>query len=312
MKVAVIGTGKQFIKRVSALNFKEDRLVGISYFTKHNYNLKRFDTATIYKNWKKCIDESKADTIIICTPPYLHKKIVSYALNKRKHVLCEKPMTQSAKDAKYLFILAKKKKRILKCGFNHRHHPGIILAKKIIQKKSFGNILFSRCVYGICGRKNYLREWRANPKFSAGGNFIEHGIHLIDLLRWFIGDPITISLASSNIINKKRKLDQDVMAILKFKNKSIASLHTSLNQWENRFLIEIYGEFQYIEVSGISASYGNQKVKLGSKKSTGPFEYKYFDFRTSDNSWANEWQHFKNVINGKEKLIGDAYDAYKL
>ena len=41
MKVAVIGTGKQFIKRVSALNFKEDRLVGISYFTKHNYNLKR-------------------------------------------------------------------------------------------------------------------------------------------------------------------------------------------------------------------------------------------------------------------------------
>ena len=47
MKVAVIGTGKQFIKRVSALNFKEDRLVGISYFTKHNYNLKR-----LYPNQK--------------------------------------------------------------------------------------------------------------------------------------------------------------------------------------------------------------------------------------------------------------------
>ena len=311
MKVAIVGTGLQFKRRMSGLDPEKDQLVGVAFFTKSKSKLYPKNQSIYFADWKKCIDESGAEAIIVCTPPHLHKKIVYYALNNNKHVLCEKPMTQLSDDAKYLFQLAKKKKKILKCGFNHRHHPGLKLTKELIKRKSFGKLLFARCVYGINGRKNYFKEWRANKKFSAGGQFIEQGIHLIDLLIWFIGNPIKISLSTSNIVNKKQSLEESGMAVLKFENHVTASIHTSLTQWDNRFNFEIYGENQYVEISGLAGSYGNQKVKLGTKKSKGPFEYKYFDFRSSDVSWSNEWKHFKSAIKGKTKLIGNGHDAYK-
>ena len=313
MKVAIIGTGLQFKRRLSAIDKKVDQLVGICYFKKNIFKSNFVNVKSkIYDNWKKCIIDSKANIIIVCTPPFLHKEIVSFALNNKKHVLCEKPLTKNSKDAKYLFQLSSKKKKILKCGFNHRHHPAIILIHKLLKrKKDFGKILFARCVYGINGRDDYYKEWRANLKFAAGGQFIEQGVHVIDLYRWLIGDPISVSLVTSNIINKKQKLEESGMAIFKFKNQATALMHTSLTQWENRFSLEIYGKNKYIEMSGLAGSYGPQKIKYGVRKKTGPFEYKYYDFRSQDKSWVNEWLHFKNVIRGKEKLIGGAEDAYK-
>ena len=48
--------------------------------------------------------------------------------------------------------------------------------------------MFGRCRYGICGRPGYEKEWRADPKQAAGGQFIEQGTHALDLFRWFLGE----------------------------------------------------------------------------------------------------------------------------
>ena len=92
-----------------------------------------FDFAT--ENYHELLDRD-LDGVIVSSPHTLHFEHSKAALSKGINVLCEKPMTQSSDDAKYLFQLAKKKKKILKCGFNHRHHPGIKLTKELIKKIS--------------------------------------------------------------------------------------------------------------------------------------------------------------------------------
>lgn len=78
--------------------------------------------------------------------------------------------------------LAAENKVILKCGFNHRHHPAMIKANELIKSGAIGKPITGRALYGICGRENYEKEWRSDVEITAGGQLMEQGIHCIDLL----------------------------------------------------------------------------------------------------------------------------------
>jgi predicted dehydrogenase len=139
------------------------------------------------------VDRGDIDAVLVLTPPDTHAEITIAAMESGKHVLCEKPLSRTISEAKKMVKTADDNKVILKCGFNHRHHPAISEAKKILDSGELGKPLFARCNYGICGRPEYENEWRADPKHAAGGQFIEQGIHAIDLFRWFLGEIIEVT-----------------------------------------------------------------------------------------------------------------------
>ena len=151
----------------------------------------------------------------------------------------------------------------LKCGFNHRHHPAIWEAKKMVDQGKIGKPLFARCRYGICGRPGYEKEWRADPAQAAGGQFIEQGTHAIDLFRWFMGEIVEAVCMTGVEYFKKQSLDDNGMAIFRTASGAMASLHTSLTQWKNQFSFEVFGEDGYLGVEGLGASYGTEKLIAG-------------------------------------------------
>ena len=105
-----------------------------------------------------------------------------------KHVLCEKPLCRTIEEADRMLAVAKATGRVLKCGFNHRHHPAVEEARRIVDSGRLGRLIIGRCRYGIVGRPGYENEWRADPTRAVGGHMGEQGIHAIDLFRWFLGD----------------------------------------------------------------------------------------------------------------------------
>src|SRR6185312_11850692 len=111
------------------------------------------------------------------------------------HVLVEKPAARSLQELLPVRAAAQRHRVSVKAGYNHRFHPGLMKAKKIVDAGILGPLYYVRARYGHGGRKGYEREWRCNRAISGGGELIDQGTHLIDLSRWFLGD-LTLDYAA--------------------------------------------------------------------------------------------------------------------
>ena len=76
----------------------------------------------------------------------------------------------------------------LKVGFNHRFHPAIRKAKEICDDGGIGRPFCIRARYGHGGRPGMEKEWRASRDLCGGGELLDQGVHVVDLVRWFGGE----------------------------------------------------------------------------------------------------------------------------
>ena len=189
MRVGLIGAGLQGWRRAPVLKqFPGTEVVIVA--TAHRETAERLANSIgcqATTNWAEVV-EKDLDAVLVCTPPHLHAPISIAAMKTGKHVLCEKPLARSLDEAEEIVKVAQENGVKLKCGFNHRHHPGIQQAREWFDNGIIGELNFLRCRYGICGRPGYEKEWRAKPEIAGGGHLMEQGIHAIDLFRWFLGE----------------------------------------------------------------------------------------------------------------------------
>ena len=99
-----------------------------------------------------------------------------------------KPAGRRAAELDPVIEAARRNGVLVRVGFNHRYHPALLQARRLIEEGELGELMFLRGRYGHGGRVGYDREWRADPELSGGGELIDQGVHLIDLARWFAGD----------------------------------------------------------------------------------------------------------------------------
>jgi predicted dehydrogenase len=260
-------------------------------------------------DWRATIERADIHAIVVCTPPHLHAEISIAALESGKHVFCEKPLCRTLEEAEAMLAAARNSDRILKCGFNHRHHPAVIEARLRFDRGDFGRPIAGRCRYGICGRPGYEYEWRADPSRAAGGQFAEQGVHAIDLFRWFLGDLTEVSCMTSIGYFREQTLDDNGMALFRSANGAIASLHSSLTHWKNLFSFEIMGEDGYFAIEGLGASYGTERLLVGKRDFSAPFQDHVIEYRGGDNSWQSEWREFKAAIAERREPLGGGVDG---
>jgi len=311
LRVAIIGSGLQCRRRAPAVKDDPDAEIKIiaSLHLDHAQAMASVMKCDASDDWKSAVNRDDVDAVLICTPPYVHADISMAAMKAGKHVLCEKPLTRTLEEAEAMVRVARETGRVLKCGFNHRHHPAIRDAKKLVDEGRIGKPLFGRCRYGICGRPGYENEWRADPAQVAGGQFIEQGSHAMDLFRWFMGEYREVSCMTGTFYFKGQALDDNGMAIFRMENGATASLHASLTQWKNLFSFEVFGEDGYIRVEGLGSSYGTEKLIFGKRDFDAPFAETVTEYRGGDRSWNAEWKEFVNAIREKREPLGNGVDG---
>lgn len=310
-RVAIIGAGLQCRRRAPVVRDAADaELVMVAgEHLDHALAAARTFGGEATDDWRAAATREDVDIVLVCTPPHLHAEISIAAMKAGKHVLCEKPLTKTLLEAEEMVAVARSTGRLLKCGFNHRHHPAIWQAKQLFGRGDLGRPLFSRCRYGICGRPGYEKEWRADPSKAAGGQFAEQGIHAMDLFRWFLGEIDEVACMTSNHYFDKMPLDDGGMAIFRAASGATASLHTTLAQWQNMFSFEVFGEEGYAQVEGLGASYGTERLITGKRDFEAPFADTITHFRGGDISWREEWKEFTSAIDEGREPPGNGEDG---
>ena len=311
LQVGIIGAGLQGGRRAPVLTkFPNTKLVMVA--DDHLDATQRLAGSMgceATDRWEEIIERPDIDVVMVCTPPNLHKAMSIAAMNRGKHVLCEKPLARTLKEAEDMLSSARANGVTLKCGFNHRHHPGIKKAREWIDSGVIGELNFIRCVYGICGRPGYEQEWRADPNVVSGGQLMEQGIHAIDLFRWFLGEFYEVTGFTSTNFWDISPLEDNAFALLRTHKGQIASLHSSLTQWKNVFTLEIFGHDGYIIVDGLGGGYSTEKATLGKKAFFEPFKDETTEFRGGDTSWHEEMKEFLSAIEEKREPLGNGNDG---
>jgi len=254
--------------------------------------------------WQAVIDRPDVDVVVVATTHDWLAPISMRALDAGKHVLCEKPMSRTAREAEALLEASRKSGRALTIGFNHRYHPGIQRAHALAAAGSIGDLLFIRCRYGHGGRPGYEQEWRMNPAVSGGGELLDQGIHAIDLFRWFLGDLSEV-IGVTATWAWQAPVEDNVFALFRSPGGQIASLHASWTQWKNLFSFEVTGREGAVIVEGLGKSYGPERLIVHRRRPDGgaPDE-QVTDFPGPDRSWELEWEEFLDAIrNGHAPAI---------
>lgn len=297
-KIAIIGAGLQAQRRIPAfIKNPNCRIVWIVDLVEQKAKKLAGTCGAQYgTDWKAAIADKSVDIIVVLTYPDTHAAISIQAMKCGKDVLCEKPLARTEKETSEMFFVAKKTKKILHCGFNHRYHPAISHAHELFNKGKIGKPIFGRGIYGIAGRVGLEKEWRSDPSFVGGGQLMEQGIHLIDLFCWFLGKVGKVTGFVDASYWPIKPLEDNGFALLKMRGGTVVSIHSSLTQWINKFEFELYGEKGSLTVRGLGGSYGVEKLIISTHDSTAPFSYETVEYRGSDISWEQEWNDFMQVV----------------
>jgi predicted dehydrogenase len=131
-----------------------------------------------------------ADAAVICVPNHLHYLIAKQCLEKGKHVLCEKPICTKAADGEDLVMTASKKALVLSVAQVRRFYPAAKKIRDIIAGHTLG------ALKSFDFREGTVFSWPSITGFvfdkekAGGGVLMDIGVHLLDLLFWWIDDEV--------------------------------------------------------------------------------------------------------------------------
>lgn len=307
MRIGIVGCGLIGHKRAAAISDDEIVIVCDTELDRARALAERARAKAV-DDWREVVN-SDSDAIIVATSHDSLAPIALAAVKADKHVLIEKPAARSLEELLPVRDAARQRGVSVKAGYNHRFHPGLMAAKKIVAAGSLGPLYYIRARYGHGGRKGYENEWRCHRTVSGGGELIDQGAHLIDLSRWFLGD-LTLDYAAMPTFFWPVEVEDNCFLALRGRRGEMAWLHATWTEWKNTFSFEITGRDGKLTIEGLGGSYGNERLTFHKMlPQMGPPETTIWEYPPSDASWASEFADFKAGQAGKSGNIADIEDA---
>jgi len=310
LRIILVGAGVIGTKRAAALG-PEAKIVAVFDRDKNRAEA----LADRYGAWPFSVfpSDTPHDVVIVSTRHDTLSEIAATAIESGKHVLVEKPGGRTPEEVLRLArALDAHPDRVLRVGCNHRFHPALQEAKRRLPE--IGPLMSIRARYGHGGRVGYEEEWRADPAISGGGELIDQGVHLIDLVRWLSGSEVNLVWASMSRLFWDMPVEDNAFVALAIgSNQGTAFLHASCTEWKNLFSFEVFGRSGKIEVTGLGRSYGVETFRLYRMDPVkmGPPSVETIEYADGDVSWRQEWLGFVRAIAGEKTDNATVLDALR-
>jgi predicted dehydrogenase len=301
VRFALVGTGSIAQSYAQAFDdHPEARLVAVADVRADAARAlsERFNCPS-YTSYKAMANNgARFEAVIICTPPNTHEEISLYFVERKIHVLCEKPLCLDVAGARRMVQAAQKAVVMLSMGSKFRYVDDVIRAKSIVTSGILGElILFEN---SFASRVDMSARWNANPEISGGGVLIDNGAHSVDLMRYFLGP-----LASLQVVEGKRIQGlavEDTALILVRTTSGVMGridLSWSLNK-ELPSYVNIYGTNGVVSVGWKESKY---------RQSSSPDWIVFGKGYDKVQAFRSQIQNFSRALRGEEALLITADDA---
>ncbi|PPA69801.1 Gfo/Idh/MocA family protein [Jeotgalibacillus proteolyticus] len=226
LKIGVVGAGSIAQLR-HLLEYADNEHVEVAAICdineeRANEAAEKFGIAKVFTDYHDLVKED-LDAVSVCTPNYLHAPVSIAALEAGKHVLCEKPMATSKKEADQMIQAAEKAGKTLMIGHNQRLVESHQKARKWIAEGKLGKVFSFRTAFGHPGPEAWSADGADSWFFKKDEAFIgamgDLGVHKTDLIRYILGEEMT-EVAAMVETTAKKNTDVDDNAVLLLKTES--------------------------------------------------------------------------------------------
>lgn len=163
------------------------------------------------------------DAVVICSENVRHAELTIAAARVGKHVLCEKPLGVSKREMEEMIAACKENGVQLMTAFPCRYLPAVVQAKQAVERGEIGEIV---AIKGT-NRGSFPGGWFADKSLSGGGAVLDHTVHVMDLMHWFLGAEVQEVYAYAATVFQEKEIDDAGMVHVKFDNGVFAVLDPS-------------------------------------------------------------------------------------
>jgi predicted dehydrogenase len=200
-------------------------------------------------DWREAVTRPDIDAVVVSTLTNTHHEIGRTALEAGKHVVIEKPLARTPRESCDLVELARARGPRLMTGFNHRRFAPFAAAKSMLEGGAIGRPLFLRGRIGHPGGREVENTWHTNPAIAGAGTLMDNGIHLLDLVRFYLGEVESVHGLSASVRWTPPGSGIEDLAIATFRSHdgAQATITSSWIEWPGYVLaVELYGTEGYL------------------------------------------------------------------
>ena len=289
---------------------------------------KEFGVTRLYTDAGEMLREMpEIEAVSVCTWNSAHAPCAIAALEAGKHVLLEKPMALNAEQARAILAAAEKGGARLMMGFVRRFGNDCAIVQDFIQNGDLGDIYYAKATY--LRRNGNPGGWFGDKSRSGGGSLIDLGVHVIDLVRYLMGNPRAVSVYGATF----RKLgnrpgiktkagylsvsagEKDVCdvedlatAMIRFDNGAVLSVEASfaLNLKKDEGVIQLFGTKGGIKLDPEFELYTEQNGYLADVSLAMPTALSF------DGLFEKEISHFVEAIADNKPFRAPGEDGLEL
>jgi predicted dehydrogenase len=202
----------------------------------------RFGFARVYDDHRALLADPDVEMVDVCTPTDTHLELSRDVLAAGRHVLTEKPLAHMASDAFALAREAERRGVRTKLGFTFRYSPAVRQLKQWIDDGTLGEIFH---VHGFEQNSQFLDPMFPLRQYGLGevgeelipASVVGYGSHLVDLMRWCVGEFAAVSASMRNFISDRMvrgkqgmqrvPIDDGTVAAIEFASGAQGVLQTS-------------------------------------------------------------------------------------
>ena len=150
----------------------------------------RFDIPDVFTDIEDLLEFDELDAVVVATPNHLHEPHVLAALAAKVHVLCERPLSLSARGVERILAAANRVDRKVFVANNHRFRSDVQALDRFLRGGELGKLTGIRA--GVYQPRIRHEGWRARRAEAGGGAFFDQGLPMVDLAMWLADYPAPV------------------------------------------------------------------------------------------------------------------------
>jgi predicted dehydrogenase len=150
----------------------------------------RFDVPDVFTDIEDLLEFDELDAVVVATPNHLHEPHVLAALAAKVHVLCERPLSLSARGVERILAAATRVDRKVFVANNHRFRSDVQALDRFLRGGELGKLTGIRA--GVYQPRIRHEGWRARRAEAGGGAFFDQGLPMVDLAMWLADYPAPV------------------------------------------------------------------------------------------------------------------------
>lgn len=229
------------VRLAAVCDLRQDRLDQIA---------KKSPSTKLYTDFDLMLENEDIDILSVCTPSGMHAEMAIKAADKKINLLVEKPIDITREAASALVEAARRNGIV--AGICHQNRKNAVIAKirEAIDEGRFGKLNFGTFSVKWHRDQSYYDGWHGTWNMDGGGSLINQGIHTLDLMRTFFGEPVTVS-SEARIYTHDIETEDFTASLFTFEGGEVATLLTTTSAYPGICTeIALYGTDGTVELDG--------------------------------------------------------------